>query len=172
MDLFALLLIVFNWFCTFRTKLSVKCFVRDDVLLILHPFDHWPESWWGSGGAPSALCLAALLVKFRRLLQLAGDELNNRWGDASSTAMFPTPSKKSASSPPNTVAPVKAAETPVPKSEARRPSPRPFPVLALDDLHHDPNWSYLPASDKRSICMRSLTPQSAGERRHVMRHHL
>ena len=30
--------------CTQRTELVIKCFVRDDVVLILHPRDHWPES--------------------------------------------------------------------------------------------------------------------------------
>ena len=45
MNLFALLLKIFNCFCTHRSKLSIKCFVRDDVVLIFHAFDHWPESW-------------------------------------------------------------------------------------------------------------------------------
>ena len=62
--------------------------------------------------------LSALLVNICRLLQLAGDELNNCWGDASSTRNLPDPS----SSPPNTAAPGKAAEVPVPRPEARRPS--------------------------------------------------
>ena len=44
MDLFALPLNVVNWFCTQRTELLVKCFVRDNVVLIFHPFDHCPES--------------------------------------------------------------------------------------------------------------------------------
>ena len=29
---------------TQRTELLIKCFVRDNVVLIFHPLDHWPES--------------------------------------------------------------------------------------------------------------------------------
>ena len=43
-DLFALFLNIVNWFCTQRTELSVKCSVRDDVVLIFHPFHPLGES--------------------------------------------------------------------------------------------------------------------------------
>ena len=35
---------VFNWLCTYRTELSVKCFLRHGLILIFHPFDHWQEN--------------------------------------------------------------------------------------------------------------------------------
>ena len=34
---------IVNWFCVKRTELLFECFVRDNVVLIFHPLNHWPE---------------------------------------------------------------------------------------------------------------------------------
>ena len=44
MDMFAIFQNIVNKFCTQRTELLIKCVVRDNVVLIFHPFNHWPES--------------------------------------------------------------------------------------------------------------------------------
>ena len=44
MDLFTLVQKTVNRFCTQRTELKIKCFVRENDVWIFHPLDHRPES--------------------------------------------------------------------------------------------------------------------------------